>query len=107
MSNPIKVQFIVKWSLVLLAVPASVLALAMLIVGLTFGANLWRPDRPYAIIIWLALVFFPAFIAFALASKGSPRRFYILSAIAWLFVAFWLFENFFWKPWEYGGSWGW
>ena len=96
-----------KWSLIALLIPSSLVSLGMLMVGLTFGASLWQVDRPFAIAMWFATVLFPALLIVAVRSAIAPRRFYTLAALAWLFVAFWAFHTFLWRPWLVGGPWGW
>jgi len=96
-----------KWTLVLLSVPAALVAFGYLVVGLTFGFNLWRVDRPFAIAMWFAVLLFPAFLVATIRSSERPRRFWALTAAAWCFAAFWAYWNFLWMPWTYGGPWGW
>jgi hypothetical protein len=96
-----------KWSLILLVIPALFVSLLSLQVGLTFGFNLWRSDRPFAIAMWFGVVFFPVLLLAALRSVERPRRFWILAAAAWSFVAFWFFHQVIWMPWTFGGPWGW
>jgi hypothetical protein len=80
-----------------------VLAAPLTVVGVTFGFNLWRPDRLIAIGLWLAAVLFPAFVAWALMKSFKARSLATtarLALIAWAFAAFWLWE-------VYVGRWGW
>lgn len=97
----------VKWSLVGLLIPASLLGFMHLVVGIGFGFNLWRADRPFAIMLWFATVLFPALIVVTLKSTARPRVFYSLSGVAFMFAAFWLFHDLIWMPWTVGGPWGW
>ena len=98
---------VTKWSLVLLSVPALLLSYLYLVTSLTFGINLWRADRPFAIALWFAVVLFPILLLVAIRSIGSPRRFWRLAIAAWFFVAFWAYHQVIWQPWTYGGPWGW
>lgn len=100
-------QKVVKWSLLALLVPASLIASSTFLVGVGFGFNLWRADRPFAIAMWFAVVGFPALLISTLRSQPQLRRFYGLAIAAWLFAAFWIFHNFFWMPWAAGGPRGW
>lgn len=91
----------------ILLAPALLVSLMTLYVGLTFGFNLWRADRPFAIALWFAVIMLPALVLAALKAKEEPRLFYPLAAISWLFVAFWIFHGFIWMPWAAGGPPGW
>jgi hypothetical protein len=100
-SNVIRTSL--EWSLCLLLIPAALISLDTLVVGVTFGFNLWRPDRPFAITLWFAGVLFPAFVAWALVrslkaqSLATTAR---LTLVTWAFVAFWLGD-------VYVVRWGW
>lgn len=98
---------IAKGSLVALAVPATLLSIAYLFVGLSFGFDLWRLDRPFAIMLWFAIVLFPVFIGVTIRGTTTLRQLWIMTTLAWSFAAFWVFVNFVWMPWTYGGPWGW
>jgi hypothetical protein len=79
------------------------MSLECLVVGATFGFNLWRPDRSFAIAMWFAVVLFPIFVAWALfrsfkaQSLATTAR---LALITWAFVVFWLWD-------VYVVRWGW
>lgn len=98
---------IAKVSLLALAVPATILSVEELAVGLTYGGNLWRTDRPFAIALWLAVVVFPLFIGTAMGAAKTSRRLWIVTGVSWAFAAFWVCESFVWMPWAHGGPWGW
>ena len=98
---------VAKASMIVLAVPATALCFGYLVMGLSFGLNLWRADRPFAIALWFAVVLFPLFIANAMSATKTPRQFWIMTGMAWSFAAFWVYHNFIWMPWTYGGPWGW
>jgi hypothetical protein len=102
-----RVRNAAKWSLIILSVPAWLLCLMYLQVGLTFGFNLWRADRPFAIAFWFAVVLFPFLLFVAIRSTKHPLRFWTLAITAWVFLAFWVFHQFIWMPWTFGGPWGW
>lgn len=98
---------VAKWSLIILSAPAWLLCFVYLQVGLTFGFNLWRADRPFAIAFWFAVVLFPLLLLVAIRSTEHPRRFWPLTITAWSFLVFWVFHQLIWMPWTYGGPWGW
>lgn len=102
-----RIEPIARYSLVALLLPATILAFISLAVGLTFGVNLWRSDRPFAIALWFAVVLFPGFIVVALRLSGTRRQLLLMTAAAWTFVTFWIFQNFVWMPSTHGGPWGW
>lgn len=92
-----------EWSLCLLLIPAALMSLEWLVVGVTFGFNLWRPDRLFAIAMWFACVLFPAFVAWALARSLKARSLATTArwtVAAWGFGAFWLLD-------VYVTRWGW
>jgi hypothetical protein len=98
-----RLETIAKTSLVVLLVPATLVSFTSLFVGLTFGLNLWRSDRPFAIALWFAEVMFPGFIVAALRLVNTCRQLLKWTAAAWTFAGFWVFHNFIWMPWGYGG----
>lgn len=83
------------------------MSLGYLVIGLTFGFNLWRADRPFAMAFWFAVVFFPVLLIIAIRSTSNVRRFWSLWLLSWIFVAFWAFYQLMWMPWTNGGKWGW
>lgn len=61
--------------LTLLFVPVCLVALYALIVGVTFGFNLWNPEDPIVTIVWLVIVASPAwFYGLLVWSERSERR---------------------------------
>ncbi len=71
------------------------MSLEWLTVGVTFGFNLWRPGRSFAILTWVAVVIFPAFVAWALAKSFKAKSLGItavLSLAAWTFAGFCLWD---------------
>jgi hypothetical protein len=92
-SNVIRTSL--EWSLCLLLIAATLLSVEWLVVGVTFGFNLWRPDRIFAIAVWFAAVLFPAFVAWALMKSLKERSLATtarLAAVTWTFAAFWLWD---------------
>jgi hypothetical protein len=93
-----------------------------LVVGAWAAPALFVWHRPFAVMLWLAQVLFPAFLGYVLATTRARRpsyavakesepkatsRLYTLAAVAWSFVAFVLFVTFWWQPFLIGGPWGW
>jgi len=71
------------------------LSLEWLLVGLTFGSNLWRPDRVFAIAMWFAGVLFPGYVGWALTKSFKAQSLAtttLLALIAWGFATFWFCE---------------
>ncbi len=103
MHSPTVIRTALEWSLCLLLIPAALISLEWLVVGVTFGSNLWRPDRPVAITMWIAGVLFPAFVAWALArslkaqSLATTARWTLAT---WGLAGFWLVD-------VYVTRWGW
>lgn len=102
-----RLEPIAKASLIALLLPATLICFGSLVVGLTFGFNLGRSDRPFAIAMWFAVVIFPGLIVAALRLAKTRRQLLMWTAAAWAFAGFWVFHNFVWMPWTYGGPWGW
>jgi hypothetical protein len=103
MQSPTVIRTALEWSLCLLLIPAALMSLGWLVAGVTFGSNLWRPDRLFAIAIWFAGVLFPAFVAWALARSLKAQS---LGATARWTVAVWGFGVFLLLD-VYVTRWGW
>lgn len=92
-----------EWSLCLLLVPAVLASIEFLITGLTFGFNLWRPDRLFATAVWSGVVALPFAVAWALNWSFKARSLAVtapVTVVAWSFVAFALWDL-------YVSRWGW
>jgi hypothetical protein len=79
------------------------MSLVWFIAGVTFGFNLWRPDRLFAILMWAAAVVFPALVAWALAKSFKAQSLAttaLLTFAVWAFAGFWLWD-------VYVARWGW
>ncbi len=99
----------VRWSLWLLLPFAVLLSVEFLVTGLGFGFDLWVPDRPFIQAFWFATILFPLAIyrVISSASRAGVYGFYGRAALLWAFVAIWLFVEMIWRPWGFGGPWGW
>ena len=95
-----------RWSLFALLIPAAYVALLQLLSGLIWASIFFRADRPFAISMWLAQIFFPIYLLLTVRSYQA-KHFYLLVASAWAFVGFWVFHTFIWIPSAFGGPWGW
>jgi hypothetical protein len=74
-------------SLWVLLAPASLIALEYLIVGLTFGFNLWRLNDLRPTLFWIAVVSFPFLLVVGLQrTRRSSRASLCLALGAWLYV---------------------
>jgi hypothetical protein len=63
-------------------VPVCLVAVYALLVGITFGFNLWNPREPMVTVVWLAIVTSPAwFYGLLVWSDRSARRTVALFAI--------------------------
>lgn len=72
-------------SLAVLLFVSGVLSVFALVVGLTFGFNLWRWDRPGVTAGWLVLVLLP--LAVYRVVKTEPRSMRVLAVCA---IVFWI-----------------
>jgi hypothetical protein len=72
-------------SLAVLLFVSGVLSVFALVVGLTFGFNLWRWDRPGVTVGWLVLVLLP--LAVYRVVKNEPRSMRVLAVCA---IVFWV-----------------
>jgi hypothetical protein len=71
-------------SLWLLVVPTTLFALDALIVGLTFGAALWKARDPSPTVWWIASIGFPILLAVGLVwTRHHPKTLPILFFSGW------------------------
>jgi hypothetical protein len=67
------------------------MSVGSLVVGVSFGFNLWRPERLFATLVWAAVVLFPGFLVWALMTSfkaKSAATTICLAAASWAFVVF-------------------
>jgi hypothetical protein len=92
-----------EFSLCLLLIAAGLMSFEWFFTGVTFGSNLWRPARLFAITMWFAVILFPVFVGWALNISLKARSLATtarLALIAWGFAAFWILD-------VYVVRWGW
>lgn len=67
--------YAIRFLLELTIIPISLIAAYALIVGITFGFNLWRIEAPLVTVAWLIIVASPAWFYFLLKwSQASFTR---------------------------------
>jgi len=80
-----------RGSLWLLLIPASLIAVAMLAAGMTFGFTLWSMPDPLPTLLWVATLVLPLLIVHSLrATRGSFSRLLFSACACWTFLGWYL-----------------
>lgn len=98
---------ILRGSIALLLVIFAPLAAYMLILGASLASFLLRPDRPYAVALWLSLLLFPFWLWAALKRADRKKLFHAMAASAWAYACVWGGVALGWVPLGRGAIWGW
>lgn len=84
-----------RFSLWLLVLPAALMALDYLVVGITFGSALWKWSDPAPTVLWAAVVGFPICLVVGLRfTRSSAFGTTTLFATAWLLTFVWTWSIF-------------
>lgn len=98
---------IIRGSVALLLVIFAPVAVYMLILGASLASFLLKPERPYAIILWLSLLLFPFWLWAALKRADRKKVFYTMALSAWAYASIWGGVALGWVPFGLGDVWGW
>lgn len=78
------------FSLWLLVIPTSLVALGFLVAGLAFDSTLWDVRDPGPTIFWLAMIGFPiGLLAGLVAARRLPKALPVVFCVGWAAGTFW------------------